>query len=72
MSIGNETTLEAPPELIPIKEVARMCGISERHTNRLRDRGLMPRPVRLGGSIRWRRTEIEKWIADGCPAVAGK
>jgi predicted DNA-binding transcriptional regulator AlpA len=24
--------------------------------------------VRIGGSRKWRRAEIEEWVADGCPA----
>jgi predicted DNA-binding transcriptional regulator AlpA len=31
--------------------------------------GLIPRPVRVGrGAVRWRRDEIVRWIAAGCPA----
>jgi len=28
----------------------------------------LPRAVRLGTACRWRRGEIEAWIAAGCPA----
>ncbi len=28
------------------------------------------RPVKLGWLSRWRRSDIEEWIADGCPKVA--
>jgi hypothetical protein len=31
-------------------------------------RGVIPRPVRVGGSKRWRRAEIEAWVEAGCPS----
>ncbi len=55
--------------LLSVQQVARFLNCSVRHLYRLADRGAMPRPVRLGGLVRWRRTEIEQWIALGCPAT---
>ncbi len=57
--------------LMTIKDVARLLNCSERTVYRLNDSGRMPRPVRLGTLVRWKRSEIEQWIADGCPAVKG-
>jgi len=54
-----------------INDVARLLNCSTRTVYRLNDAGRMPRPVRLGSLVRWNRTEIEQWIADGCPAVKG-
>ena len=53
-------------ELLTVPEVAEICGISPESVRRLTDRGAMPRPVRLGRSVRYRRTEIKGWIAEGC------
>ena len=36
-------------------------------SGRLRDAGHMPRPVRLGALVRWRRDILDQWIASGCP-----
>ncbi len=69
MSASASATIESPVELIDVREVARMLSISERHIWRSEDRGLMPRGVRIGASVRWSRSALEKWINDGCPPV---
>ncbi|NMC21743.1 MAG: helix-turn-helix domain-containing protein [Thermogutta sp.] len=57
------------PELMPVDDVARLLSVSRRTVWRMRDSGHLPAPVRLGGAIRWRRGDIENWIASGCPPV---
>ena len=55
-------------ELLDVKDVALLLGgCSTRHVYRLADAGLMPRPVRLGHLVRWRRAELKSWIDAGCP-----
>lgn len=49
----------APLLLIDAAEVARRLSISKSSVWRLRDRGLLPQPVRLGSIIRWRAAEVE-------------
>lgn len=56
--------------LLDVQAIAAMLGVSDRHVYRLCDSGRMPGPVKLGGANRWRRDEIAKWIADGCPRVS--
>jgi predicted DNA-binding transcriptional regulator AlpA len=76
MPTSNTTTTEprraqeqrAPsPELLDVKAVAALLDCSVRHAYRLTDAGCMPRPVRLGALVRWRKAEILAWIDDGCP-----
>lgn len=64
-------TVPPPVEaaLLDVKAVAALLGCSARHVYRLTDARRMPAPVRLGALIRWRRAEIESWIAAGCPAT---
>ena len=59
-------------ELVDAETVAAMLSCSTRHVCRLVESERMPRPVRLGALVRWRRQEIEAWIANGCPPVAGE
>ncbi|HEX6986067.1 MAG TPA: helix-turn-helix domain-containing protein [Planctomycetaceae bacterium] len=47
--------------------VAGLLSVSERHVWRLRDGGLMPAPLKLGSAVRWRRTDLDAWLAAGCP-----
>jgi excisionase family DNA binding protein len=52
--------------LLDVRAVAALLNCSPRHVYRLSDAGHMPRPVRLGALVRWRREEIDAWLADGC------
>ena len=47
-------------------ELAEMLGVSVRTVRRLDSAGKLPRTRRLGGSVKWSRTEIEAWIRAGC------
>ena len=53
--------------LISAADVARMLGLSSRTVARMNSYGGLPRPVRLGRSVRWLRDEIQAWIKAGCP-----
>ncbi|MDA0917966.1 MAG: helix-turn-helix domain-containing protein [Planctomycetota bacterium] len=53
--------------LLSVDEVSTYLTCSTRHVRRLADAGAMPRPVKLGTLVRWRRVDIERWVADGCP-----
>lgn len=55
--------------LLAVDDVAAMLGVSARHVYRLADGGRMPRPVKLGGAVRWDRVAISEWIASGCPEL---
>ena len=52
---------------VPAREVASLLGISPRHVWGLSSSGRLPRPIRLGRSVRWDRAELEAWLAAGGP-----
>lgn len=56
-------------ELLNAAEAAQMSGVARRTWWRYCSSGKAPAPVRLGGSVRWRRSELAAWIAAGCPRV---
>ena len=56
-------------ELVNARELARLLAISERTLYRLKSMGELPSAVILGGSVRWRLTEVREWIAKGCPST---
>ena len=56
-----------PCELITAVQLADLLSISERTLYRLKSTGQLPKPISLGGSVRWRLTEVRCWIAEGCP-----
>jgi excisionase family DNA binding protein len=56
------------PLLLATKEAAAMLGISRATFERLRAAGKIgPAPIRLGGRVLWKRSELEDWIGLGCP-----
>lgn len=63
-----KTPANAPARLIDVNDVAKMLGVSSRHVYRLADGGRMPRPLKLGGAVRWSMKTINEWIDAGCPS----
>jgi predicted DNA-binding transcriptional regulator AlpA len=54
------------PLLANASQVAGMLKVSKTTLWRLRATGRLPRPVRIGGSIRWIIADLRAWIEDGC------
>jgi excisionase family DNA binding protein len=65
-NISNRPT-DSLVQLLDVKAVAEILGVSTRHVYRLADAGRMPRPVKLGALVRWSRANLDEWIAAGCP-----
>jgi predicted DNA-binding transcriptional regulator AlpA len=77
-----ESTTDAAPASIPStdappsgagllyvpREMALVLGVSLRTLTRLDATAKLPRAVRVGSAKRWRRAEVEDWIAAGCPS----
>lgn len=57
------------PALVDVRAVAETLGCSPRHVYRMADAGKLPRPVKIGALVRWRRAEVAEWIGRGCPPV---
>ncbi len=62
-----ESTTTHP--LLDVKSLAAILGCSTRHIYRLSDAGRMPAPLHIGFLVRWRREDIETWIANDCRPV---
>jgi predicted DNA-binding transcriptional regulator AlpA len=57
-----------PALLLTARQAAALCGVSAATWHRMVASGRCPAPVRLSaGCVRWRRGELEDWIAAGCP-----
>jgi len=66
MAVGQTEEISQRQPLVDIKETSAMLRCSARHIRRLASSGRMPSPLRVGGLVRWRRSEIDDWIAGGC------
>ena len=60
--------VEGDAGMLDVQAVAALLTCSTRHVYRLADMGRMPRPVKLGASVRWSRAAIESWISSACPS----
>ena len=65
---GKSKTEHRPAALTAnANQVAAMLGVSVRQVWRLHATGRLPRAIRLGNCVRWRRAEIEAFVEAGCP-----
>ncbi len=55
---------ESLPTLLKAKEVAEFLTVNVRTVWRWNSSGQIPKPVKLGGSVRWVLQELEKWLAE--------
>ncbi len=60
-------TAPPTPLLVDIQQLAVLLGRSVASLERDQAAGRLPAPVRIGGSKKWRRADIEAWVAAGCP-----
>ena len=56
-----------PTELLTAGGLARRLKVSLRQIRKMHSEALVPAPVRLGRSVRWRAREIGEWIQASCP-----
>lgn len=59
-------------QLLRDSEVAKRLNVSRRQVWKLTAAKLMPAPIRVGGSVRWREADIVGWIQAGCPSQTAK
>lgn len=59
--------------LMTVEDIAKLLRVSVRTVWRLRRNGSLPRPVKIGGGVRWRMRDVKAWIEQGCkPETAEK
>ena len=63
------------PAMLTTRQAAELLQVGERTLWRWSHSGRAPKPVKFGdgpkAAVRYRRADLEKWIADGCPRVDG-
>ena len=69
MPTQSDTTTQ--PATYTAQQIATMLNVGIATVWRWRDAGKLPSPVKIGAIVRWRRDDIERWIADGCPDMRG-
>jgi predicted DNA-binding transcriptional regulator AlpA len=62
---GSTAASNAPAcELLTAADLCSLLKLDARTLRVLRHEGRVPEPIKLGRSLRWRRAEIEAWIAE--------
>ncbi len=56
--------------LLNVLDVAHTLNVSTRQVWKLCAMGKLVQPLRLNRSVRWRRTDIETFVAAGCDMAA--
>jgi prophage regulatory protein len=54
-------------KLLTAKALGEMLSLSKRQIFRLNSCGKLPKPIRIGGSIRWSESTISEWLKAGAP-----
>lgn len=68
-STDHATSAVTPSLMVDAKEVAQLINVSIATLWRMRSSGKLPPTVTLSaGCVRWRRADIERWVALGCPS----
>jgi predicted DNA-binding transcriptional regulator AlpA len=55
--------------LMKLRDVARLLNVSPGTAKRYRKQGILPLPVQIGGALRWRRSDVLRWL--GLASQAG-
>lgn len=56
------TQLSAQDPLIDMTFITTFTGMTDKWFYKLIGDGLFPKPIKLGRSSRWRRSEVETWM----------
>jgi predicted DNA-binding transcriptional regulator AlpA len=64
---GDHCLPSPSPLLLRAKAAALLCDMSLRTWRTWDVAGKIPQPIRIGRSLRWRASELQAWIAAGCP-----
>ena len=53
--------------LLSVNEVAAILELNQQTVRNMANDGRMPKPIKVGGSVRWKKDTIFEWIESGCP-----
>jgi len=71
MAVVQEKPVQSqPPLLLTQPDLASLLQVSPRKIRAMTSTGQVPGVIKLGRCIRYRRADIEKWIASGCKRAA--
>lgn len=54
-------------QLLTAKQLGQLLALSKRQIFRLNSCGKLPKPLKIGGAIRWKLADIALWQDGNCP-----
>ena len=66
----NKEAKQSIEKLLSTKAVAQILSLSKRTIHRLNSSGLIIKPLRISGSLRYVQSELMAWIKAGMPCRA--
>jgi excisionase family DNA binding protein len=61
-----EPPMETPGILLDVREVGQLLSFGRTKILAMVAAREMPAPVKIGRSSRWRRADLDAWVATGC------
>lgn len=59
-----EPVTDTRPEFLTVPELAELLRVDQRTLRALRHAGEVPAPIMIGTRPRWRRTDVDAWLAE--------
>ena len=56
--------IEVDPAVLTAFQVSKLLCLGTKTVRRLSRKGHLPAPILVGGSIRWRRSDLDAWLAE--------
>jgi predicted DNA-binding transcriptional regulator AlpA len=66
LPLASRNVAAVSDRLLDVREVASRLGVSARQIWKLCASKRLPRPVRLSRSVRWRESDLTRFIESGC------
>lgn len=63
-SIMTEQISLLDDQLVDMRFITKLTGLTDKWFYKLIKDGLFPRPIKLGRSSRWRESEVEDWLLE--------
>lgn len=70
--VSSSTLLTADDPLIDMVFITTYTGMTDKWFYKLIQEGLFPKPIKLGRSARWFRSEVESWMRERIAVSRGE
>lgn len=62
MTIQNSNTSLLSDKMVDMKFITEFTGLTDKWFYKLISEGQFPKPIKLGRSSRWMKSEVESWV----------